>query len=78
MTAIAMCIAEIAKIELPRKEWNDLISTLSQNSNHHEMYIRHAALQAICFICEELEPADLSDQQKTEIILSLCNNIFDN
>ena len=43
-TQIANAIATIAKIEIPRKEWMDLIPNLSTNSSHADPIVKQAAL----------------------------------
>ena len=53
-------IAIIASIEIPRKEWLDLIPNLSANAEHESYDIRYAALETLGFICEELSPSDLT------------------
>jgi len=73
----ANLVAAIASIEIPRKEWNDLIPNLSQNSSHPDFHIRLASLTTLGYICEEIEPGDLGDQPhvKNGLILALINNI---
>jgi importin subunit beta-1 len=77
-TQIANAIATIAKIEIPRKEWMDLIPNLSTNSNHEDTIVRQAALQTLQIICEEMSPDDLNPELKNQIILGLTNNISTN
>lgn len=50
----AMCISAIASIEIPAGLWVDLIDTLASNVDHDQANIRHASLQTIGFICEEV------------------------
>ena len=61
-------IAAIASIEVPRKEWLELIPNLAANSAHDSIDIRHAALETLGFICEELEPSDLTTELKSLIV----------
>lgn len=72
---VASAIAVIASIEIPRKEWLDLIPNLCDNSVHPEIDIRSAALETLGFICEELMPEDLNDELKNKIVLVLTTNI---
>jgi hypothetical protein len=44
----------IASIEIPRGEWVDLITNLSSNAAHDLIDVRHASLETLGFICEEL------------------------
>ena len=46
-TQVAQCVSAIAKIEIPRKEWLDLISNLATNSTNEQINIRHASLQPL-------------------------------
>jgi hypothetical protein len=43
-TQISSAIAAVAKIDVPRKEWLELIPTLCQNASHESIDIRNAAL----------------------------------
>lgn len=72
---IANILSAIAGIEVPRKEWEDLIPNLCNNSTSDDINIKLASLTTLGYICEELDPADLSDQLKNQIILALTNNI---
>ena len=72
---VANILASIAKIEIPRKEWDDLIPNLCTNSTSEDMNIKLASLTTLGYICEELQVEDLSDQLKNNIILALTNNI---
>jgi len=46
---VASAIATIASIEIPRKEWLDLIPNLCDNSGHASIDIRCAALETLGF-----------------------------
>ena len=58
---VASAIAAVASIEIPRKEWLDLVVNLSDNSVNANMEIRCAALETLGFICEEVLPEDIPD-----------------
>jgi len=74
-TQVASAVAAIAAIEIPRKEWMELIPSLCSNAAHENFDVRLASLQALGFICEELSPEDLSNDLKNSVILALINNI---
>ena len=57
-------MAAIAAIEIPRKEWLDLIPNLSTNAANEHVEIRNASLQTLGFICEELDPQDMPNELK--------------
>jgi hypothetical protein len=65
---VGSAIATIASIEIPRKEWLELIPNLSSNATHPSIDIRHAALETLGFICEELQPSDLTNELKSLIV----------
>ena len=72
---IASLIASIAQVEIPRGEWTELIDSLCQNGSHEEWQIRLTSLTTIGFICEELQPEDLTQPLRNTIMLALTNNI---
>mmetsp|Transcript_14860 Transcript_14860/g.18624 ORF Transcript_14860/g.18624 Transcript_14860/m.18624 type:complete len:115 (-) Transcript_14860:2106-2450(-) len=72
---IASFIATIAQIEIPRGEWTELISNLCQNASNEDWQVRLTSLTTIGFICEELQPEDLTPQLRNAIMLALTNNI---
>lgn len=53
----------------------ELIPNLCNNSAHDQIEVRHAALQTLGMICEELLPEDLNDQLKSLIVQALTRNI---
>lgn len=61
---IAQILSSIASIEVPRKEWDELIPSLCTNSSNDELNIRLASLTTLGYICDELYPADISDPLK--------------
>jgi importin subunit beta-1 len=75
---VANAIATIAKIEIPRREWLELIPNLCTNANHENIDYKNAALQTLGYICEELSPDDINNQLKNTIILALTSNITSN
>ena len=72
---LASLIASIAKIDIPRGEWCDLITNMCNNASNEEWQIRHTALITIGYICEELQPEDLTQQLRNTIMMALTNNI---
>ena len=75
---IANILAAIASIEIPRKEWDDLIPNLCNNSSSADLNIKLASLTTLGYICEELSTSDLNDGLKNNIIMALTNNISEN
>lgn len=73
---IANILAQIGKIEIPRKEWDDLIPSMCTNSKSQDMNIRLASLKTLGYLCEELSTNDLDNQTKNSIILALLENLM--
>jgi importin subunit beta-1 len=57
-------VATIAGIEIPRRQWLDLIPNLAANAANESVDVRLAALETLGFICEELSPKDLTNELK--------------
>ena len=65
---MASAIAAVAAIEIPQKQWTDLITNLCNNAAHDQIEIRHAALETLGFICEELVPEDLTSEEQSLVV----------
>lgn len=74
---VAITIAQIASIEIPRREWLELLPNLCSNSTHQQPEIRNAALETLGFICEEIAADDLTTELKGFIVEALVTNISD-
>jgi importin subunit beta-1 len=72
---VASAVAAIAAIEIPRKEWLDLVPNLCDNAGHADLSIRCASLECLGFICEELDSRDLTTELKSRIVHALTQNI---
>jgi importin subunit beta-1 len=72
--AAAQIIAKIGMIEVPRGEWNDLISTLIALSKEPKIS-KVFALQALGYLCEELDESVVSPAQTNEILTAIVDGI---
>ncbi len=68
-------MSTIAAIEIPRGEWTDLISNLCTNASSDVAQVKHASLQTLGFICEELQVNDLSPELKNAVVVALTTSI---
>jgi importin subunit beta-1 len=68
-------VATIASIEIPRKEWLELIPNLCDNAANSNIDYKNAALQTLGYICEELMPEDINRELKNKVVLALTSNI---
>lgn len=61
---VASAVAAIAAIEIPRGQWMELVPNLCITSTNEDPLIRKASLEAIGFICEELETSHFTQEIK--------------
>lgn len=74
--AAGLVIAGICKVDLPIAEkWPDLISSLCTNSYNENMNIRHAALESLGYMCEELTNKSIDSVSVDSILSALIRNI---
>ena len=63
-------VAKLGVIELPRKEWTDLLPTLLKNVTGGSEGAQHASLETLGYICDGLGECDELDQEDTNAILT--------
>ncbi len=63
-TQVANAVANIAAIEVPRKEWLDIIPNLCQNAGGENIDYKNAALETLGFICDEITADDINNELK--------------
>lgn len=74
-TQVAGAVAVIASIEIPRREWLELIPNLCGNAAHENQVYKNAALQTLGYVCEELQPEHVNQELRNKIVLALTSNI---
>ncbi|XVF51030.1 hypothetical protein PTKIN_Ptkin04bG0150700 [Pterospermum kingtungense] len=62
-------IAKVAGIELPQKQWPELIVSLLSNVHQLPGYAKQATLETLGYLCEEVSP-DVIDQGQVNKILT--------
>ncbi|KAM7273001.1 hypothetical protein ACFE04_027665 [Oxalis oulophora] len=62
-------IAKIAGIELPQKQWPELIGSLLSNIPQQPTHVKQATLETLGYLCEEISP-DTVDQAHVNKILT--------
>ncbi|KAJ1699035.1 hypothetical protein LUZ63_007547 [Rhynchospora breviuscula] len=70
-------IAKVASIEIPRKEWQDLIGKLLANMTTKETpaSLKQATLQSLGYVCEEVSPSDLEQDQVNAILTAVVQGM---
>ncbi|CAL5407987.1 unnamed protein product [Camellia sinensis] len=62
-------IAKVAGIELPQKQWPELIGSLLSNVHQLPVHVKQATLETLGYLCEEVSP-DVVDQDQVNKILT--------
>ncbi|KAK4480518.1 hypothetical protein RD792_013594 [Penstemon davidsonii] len=62
-------IAKVAGIELPQKQWPELIGSLLSNIHQVPPHVKQATLETLGYLCEEVVP-DVVDQDQVNKILT--------
>lgn len=73
--ATAMCIAAIAKLELPQGQWPDIIQNMCTNARNEDGNIRLASLKTLAYICEEVACKDISEADFQLILSALIQRL---
>eukprot|EP00347_Sterkiella_histriomuscorum_P015054 403358482 len=72
----ATCIAAIAQIEIPTRSWPELLPLLSQMAfQDNPPAVRFGSLQAIGFICEDVDPEYFTKDELNNIFGVLLQNV---
>ncbi|PIA46762.1 hypothetical protein AQUCO_01500362v1 [Aquilegia coerulea] len=62
-------IAKVAGIELPHKQWPELIGSLLSNTHQLPPHVKQATLETLGYLCEEVS-SDVVDQDQVNKILT--------
>lgn len=70
-------IAKIASIEIPRREWQELIERLLTNMNQQGAAspLKQATLEALGYVCEEISPTDLEQDQVNAVLTAVAQGM---
>nr|CAD1841905.1 unnamed protein product [Ananas comosus var. bracteatus] len=70
-------IAKVASIEIPRREWQDLIAKLLNNMTQKDSLpsLKEATLEALGYVCEEISPEDLEQDQVNAILTAVVQGM---
>jgi len=72
----AQVVAKVGHIELPKNMWPELIQALLMNMQQNEDNLKQATLEALGYICEEID-AEVLKMQANEILTAVCKGIKD-
>lgn len=73
----AQVIAKIASIEIPRKQWPDLIGILLKNMTLKEnpAGLRQATLETLGYVCEEISHRDLEQSEVNDVLTAVVQGM---
>lgn len=73
--AAATCVAAIATLEIPAKQWPELIPILTKAAHENEVQFKYAALLTLGYICEDVEPDSINQEEMNDILYALLSNV---
>ncbi|KAK9168065.1 hypothetical protein Syun_000205 [Stephania yunnanensis] len=70
-------IAKVAAIEIPRKEWPDLIASLLSNMTQQTSTapLKQATLEALGYVCEEISPQDIAQDEVNSVLTAVVQGM---
>ncbi|KAF5803016.1 putative importin-beta domain, armadillo-like helical, importin beta family [Helianthus annuus] len=73
----AQVIAKIASIEIPRKEWPELIGSLLGNMTQQDKpaSLKQATLEALGYVCEEISHNDLVQDEVNSVLTAVVQGM---
>ncbi|KAJ6838534.1 importin subunit beta-1-like [Iris pallida] len=68
-------IAKIAGIEVPHKQWPELISALLSSIQQPQSHVKQASLETLGYLCEEVPPQALDQDQVNKILTAVVQGM---
>ncbi|KAL3630714.1 Importin subunit beta-1 [Castilleja foliolosa] len=68
-------IAKVARIELPQKQWPELIGSLLSNVQQVPPHVKQATLETLGYLCEEVGPEDVEQDQVNKILTAVVQGM---
>ncbi|KAI3421443.1 Importin N-terminal domain-containing protein [Psidium guajava] len=68
-------IAKVAGIELPQKQWPELIGTLLSNIQQLPAHTKQATLETLGYICEEVSPEAVEQDNVNQILTAVVQGM---
>ncbi|CAL9750402.1 unnamed protein product [Musa acuminata subsp. burmannicoides] len=68
-------IAKIAGIELPQKQWPELIGSLLSNIHQLQPHVKQATLETLGYLCEEVSPQVVDQDQVNKILTAVVQGM---
>ncbi|KAL3654892.1 hypothetical protein CASFOL_000678 [Castilleja foliolosa] len=73
----AQVVAKLASIEVPRKEWPELVGLLLANMNQPDKpaSLRQATLETLGYVCEEISHKDLVEDEVNAVLTAIAQGM---
>ncbi|XP_072985514.1 importin subunit beta-1-like [Typha latifolia] len=73
----SQAIAKVASIEIPRREWQELIAKLLNNMTQQDApaSLKQATLETLGYVCEEISPQDLEQDQVNAVLTAVVQGM---
>ncbi|KAF7830738.1 Importin subunit beta-1 [Senna tora] len=68
-------IAKIAGIELPQKQWPELIGSLLSNIHQIPAHVKQATLETLGYLCEEVSPQVVDQDEVNKILTAVVQGM---
>ncbi|XP_024969666.1 importin subunit beta-1-like isoform X1 [Cynara cardunculus var. scolymus] len=68
-------IAKVAGIELPQKQWPELIGSLLSNIHQVPVHVKQATLETLGYLCEEVSPDAVEQDQVNKILTAVVQGM---
>ncbi|KAK4277585.1 hypothetical protein QN277_015562 [Acacia crassicarpa] len=68
-------IAKVAGIELPQKQWPELVGSLLSNIHQIPAHVKQATLETLGYLCEEISPEVLDQDQVNKILTAVIQGM---
>ena len=68
-------IAKVAGIELPQKQWPELIGSLLSNIHQLPPHVKQATLETLGYLCEEVSPEVVDQDQVNKILTAVVQGM---
>ena len=62
-------------MELPKKEWPDIIDILISNCSNESEYFRMSSIITLGYISQEIQPKDLTTDEIDKILTGILKNL---
>ncbi|GKC55921.1 importin subunit beta-1, partial [Tanacetum coccineum] len=68
-------IAKVAGIELPQKQWPELIGSLLSSIHQVPVHVKQATLETLGYLCEEVSPDVVEQDQVNKILTAVVQGM---